>query len=96
MRKKEKLEAFVRSWKQKVPIEYISVDSAEANLIVDLRNEYIRKGLPTIIASYKATIKQRIDTEVILLSAIDCYSTKQKQARKHMKLSKLLNGMTKN
>ena len=67
--KKRKLEAFVRSWKQKVPIEYISVDSAEANLIVDLRNEYIRKGLPTIIASYKATIKQRIDTEVILLSA---------------------------
>ena len=25
--------------------------------------------MPTIIASYKATIKQRIDTEVILLSA---------------------------
>ena len=67
--KKKMLEAFVRSWMGKVPIECISVDNAELNFIEDLKADFKRKGLPPVIACYKATIKQRIDLEVILFSA---------------------------
>lgn len=67
--KKEKLKAFVRGWSTRVPIEYVSIDSAEANFINDLKSEFAREGLPPIISSYKATIKQRIDLEIVLLAS---------------------------
>lgn len=67
--KAAKLEAFIRSWSNKLPIECVAVDSAEMNFIRDLKAGFSMKGLPAVIASYKATIKERIDLEWILLSA---------------------------
>lgn len=67
--KKEKLKVFVQMWLSRgVPIEYISVDSAEQNYIYDLTAEFKRLGLPSIISSYKATIKERIDLVIILMA----------------------------
>lgn len=68
--KKEKLIAFVRSWLQRgVNIEFISIDSAEANFIEDIAATFKRLGFPPVIPSYKATIKQRIDLVIILLAS---------------------------
>jgi len=67
--KKQKLKDFVNLWRGKgVPIEYIAVDNQEINYIYDLKAEFYRTGYPPIIESYKATIIQRIDLQIILLS----------------------------
>ncbi len=69
--KTEKLKAFVKLWLQRgLNIEYIAVDSAETNYIRDLKAEFKAEGLPEVIASYKATIKERIDLNIILFSAL--------------------------
>ena len=69
--KTEKLKRFIRKWKALGAnyIENTIIDSAEQNYIQDLREEFKRDGLPEVIGSYKATIKERIDMNVILLSA---------------------------
>lgn len=48
-------------------IECIAIDSAEQNFIFDLRTLFKNYNLE-VISSYKATIKQRIDLLVILMS----------------------------
>lgn len=67
--KTQRLKEFVRMWIYKgcVP-DYIAVDSAEQNYIADLKQEFRKEGLPQVIGSYKATIKQRIDMNVVLLA----------------------------
>ncbi len=68
--KKERLKADIRRWLgMGYNIEYVAVDSAEQNFIVDLKSEFLREGLPPVIASYKATIKERIDLVILLLAA---------------------------
>lgn len=59
----------VRRWeKAGCNIEGVFVDSAEQNYIADLKAYFSMQGLPPIIGSYKATIKERIDLIIILLS----------------------------
>lgn len=61
--------AFVKSWLAKgANIEGVYVDSQEANYIRDLKTRFKTEGLPPIIPSYKATIKERIDMNIILFS----------------------------
>jgi len=45
------------------------IDSAEQNYIKDLKAEFYNIGFPEVIGSYKATIKDRIDMNIVLLSA---------------------------
>lgn len=68
--KTQRLIDFLRSCRQRgaTNIECVIVDSAEQNYIVDLRNEFRRLNLPPVIGSYKATIKERIDMGILLLS----------------------------
>lgn len=67
--KTQRLKEFVYKWRDKYVVpDYIAVDSAEQNYIADLRTEFRREGLPQVIPSYKATIKQRIDMNVVLLA----------------------------
>lgn len=68
--KTEKLKAFVQKSRAlgAYNIECIIVDSAEQNYIRDLQTEFSRLGLPPVIGSYKATIKERIDLGIILLA----------------------------
>ena len=49
-------------------IESVIVDSAEQNYITDLAAKFKRMGLPPVIGSYKATIKDRIDLVCLLMS----------------------------
>lgn len=60
--------AFLKRYKH-LNIKYVSVDSAEQNYITDLQTLF-KKIFPTIevISSYKATIKERVDLMIILLS----------------------------
>ena len=75
--KKERLKSFVVRTEEKIKrfnynlrttLEGISIDSAEGNFINDLKGEYMRVGI-TVISSYKATIKQRIDMNIVALSS---------------------------
>lgn len=67
--KTDKLKAFVQlALAKNLSIEYIAIDSAEENYIQDIRSEFAQLGLPDVIPSYKATIKERIDAMIILLS----------------------------
>lgn len=67
--KTEELISFVRLWLSRgANIEAISVDSAEANYIRDLKAKFISLRLPEVIPSYKATIKERIDLNIITFS----------------------------
>lgn len=71
--KKERLIAFVRMWLARgANIEYISIDSAEANFISDISTTFRALKLPPIIPSFKATIKERIDMGIILFSSGRC------------------------
>ncbi len=68
--KTEYLISFVRSYLNKgFNIEYISIDSAEANYITDLKTIF-RDLFPNVavVSSYKATIKQRVDLGIIMFS----------------------------
>jgi hypothetical protein len=68
--KKERLIAYIRLWRSRgANIIAVSVDSAEQNFIKDLKTEFLTLGLPEVIPSYKATIKERIDAIIVLLSA---------------------------
>jgi PBSX family phage terminase large subunit len=68
--KTEVLKAFCLKCKAAgMHINYIAVDSAEQNYINDLRAEFKREGLPDVIPSYKATIKERIDLLIVLMSS---------------------------
>lgn len=69
--KTERLMRFVKKWKGLGAryIENVIIDSAEQNYIRDLQTRFAREGLPEVIGSYKATIKERIDMNIILLSA---------------------------
>jgi hypothetical protein len=69
--KKEKLIAAIKHWQELgCNIEYVSVDSAEANFIKDLQSVF-KVVFPNIdvIPSYKATIKERIDMGIILFAS---------------------------
>ena len=69
--KTEHLKKFVRKWYGLGArnIENVIIDSAEQNYIRDLQAEFQQERLPEVIGSYKATIKERIDMNVILLSS---------------------------
>ncbi len=69
--KTERLKGFIRKWKGLGArfIENTIIDSAEQNYIQDLRETFAKEGLPEVIGSYKATIKERIDMNIILLSS---------------------------
>lgn len=68
--KKQRLIQFVKTWLQRgINISAISIDSAEQNFIRDLQSEFARLNLPPVVASYKATIKERIDFMIIMASA---------------------------
>lgn len=66
--KSQFLIAFIKRY-QHLNIKYVSVDSAELNYIQDLKALF-RQVFPHIqvIESYKATIKQRVDLGIIMLS----------------------------
>lgn len=69
--KTARLMKFVRKWQglgARV-IENVIIDSAEQNYIRDLQAKFAKERLPAVIGSYKATIKERIDMNVILLSS---------------------------
>ncbi len=68
--KTEILIAAIKRWKSWGAryIESVIVDSAEQNYIKDLQAKFKRLGLPPVIGSYKATIKQRIDLVCLLMS----------------------------
>ena len=75
--KKERLNSFIKrsetimrkfNYNLRSSLEGISVDSAEGNFINDLKGEYMVQGV-NVIASYKATIKQRIDMNIVALSS---------------------------
>lgn len=66
-KKQEMILSTVLRWKEKHPIECISVDSAEQNFIYDLKALFQPYGIE-VIGSYKATIKERIDLGISLLS----------------------------
>lgn len=70
-KKTEILEKFIRKWKALGArnIENVIIDSAEQNYIRDLQTKFSTKGLPEVIGSYKATIKERIDMNVVLLAS---------------------------
>ncbi len=66
--KTKHLIAFVKRYEH-LNVKYVSVDGAELNYIEDLKNLF-RKIFPHIqvVASYKATIKQRIDLGITMLT----------------------------
>ena len=66
--KTEELITFIKSHGDK-PIKFVAIDSAESNFIKDIRTLFAQI-FPhiAVIESYKATIKQRCDLMVILLS----------------------------
>lgn len=66
--KTQHLIAFIKRYKH-LNIRYVSIDSAELNYIADIRTMF-KTMFPHIevIASYKATIKQRVDLGIIMLS----------------------------
>ena len=67
--KTQRLKEFVYKWRDRYVVpDYIAVDSAEQNYIADLKMDFKRENLPPVIPSYKATIKQRIDMNVVLLA----------------------------
>ncbi len=69
--KTERIKAFIRKWKNLGArnIECVVIDSAEQNYIKDLKAEFYNIGFHEVIGSYKATIKERIDMNIVLLSA---------------------------
>lgn len=76
-KKRERLAAFIEranntikrfNYNLRGVLEGVSVDSAEGNFINDLKGLYMSKGI-RIIPSYKATIKQRIDMNIVALSS---------------------------
>lgn len=68
--KTEHLKRFIKKWQTlgATNIECIVIDSAEQNYIADLKADFARNGLPPVIGSYKATIKDRIDLVCLLMS----------------------------
>ncbi len=68
--KTERLMQAIRRWKGlgAKNIECTVIDSAEQNYIADLRSTFAALGLPPVIGSYKATIKERIDLVCLLMS----------------------------
>lgn len=68
--KTKRLIEFIEKWQRLGArnIECVTVDSAEQNYIKDLQGEFIRRNLPSVIPSYKATIKERIDLNILLFS----------------------------
>ena len=66
--KTQYLIAFVKKYRD-LNIKYVAIDSAELNYIQDLKALFA-KEFPDIqvIASYKATIKQRVDLGIIMFS----------------------------
>ena len=67
-KKRELLVNTVLFWRnQGRIIKCISVDSAEQNFIYDLKTVFKQYGID-VISSYKATVKQRCDLMIVLLS----------------------------
>lgn len=66
--KKSMMIATVLNWKSKGRnIICVSIDSAEQNYIMDMKKAFAPYGIQ-VVGSYKATIKERIDLMIILLS----------------------------
>lgn len=78
--KRKYILATVLNWNKVRPIKAISVDSAEQNFIIDLRSAFAPYGIQ-VISSYKATIKQRIDMIIVLLSLGMLYFNDTKEGR---------------
>ena len=70
-----------------LPIKYISIDSAEANFIRDLKSEFKNLGLPPVIESYKATIKDRIDMNIVLMSSVRTFFNSESEGAKRVYLA---------
>ena len=66
--KTKRIEAYTRLWNDRVPLECLAIDSAEQNFIRDISTDFKAKNLPPVICSFKATIKERIDMYIIMLS----------------------------
>lgn len=69
--KTKRLISYVEKWRGLgvKNIENVIVDNAELNYIEDLKAEFRRRNLPPVIGSYKATIKERIDMGILLMSS---------------------------
>jgi hypothetical protein len=67
--KTQKLDEYYLTCREKGPIECISVDSAEQNYIRDLQTYFWNKYRVPVVGSYKATIKERIDMNIILMAS---------------------------
>lgn len=65
--KRARLEAFIKQHKQTKYIECIAIDSAEGNFIMDMRGHLKALQIP-VRPSNKATIKERIDMNIVALS----------------------------
>lgn len=89
--KTQRLEAYTRLWCKRAPIECIAIDSAEQNFIRDIAFDFKSKGLPPVINSYKATIKERVDMYIILLSQ-GRVKTNSKDVVNAFRIAKWVNG----
>jgi hypothetical protein len=67
--KTQKLEEYYLICRERGPIECIVIDSAEQNYLRDLQAYFWNKYRIPVVGSYKATIKERIDMNVILMSS---------------------------
>ena len=77
-KKKQDILSKILEWQEKynIRIRCIAVDSAEQNFIYDLKVLFAPYGIQ-VIGSYKATIKERCDMLIVLLSHYRIKFTKQ-------------------
>lgn len=66
--KQTRLEAFIRRHMYNKYIECVAIDSAEQNFIIDMKSYFAKNLNMTIIPSNKATIKERIDMNIVAMS----------------------------
>jgi len=80
----------VSAWLSKnIAIEGVFVDSAEQNYITDLRAEFKQLNLPPVAGSYKATIKDRIDLLIVLMSSLRIKFNNTEQGRNALQAYKI-------
>ena len=88
--KTEMLKNTVSAWLSKnIAIEGVFVDSAEQNYITDLRAEFKQLNLPPVAGSYKATIKDRIDLLIVLMSSLRIKFNNTEQGRNALQSYKI-------
>jgi len=88
--KTEMLKNIINGWLSKrIAIEGIFVDSAEQNFIADLKTEFAQLKLPLIAGSYKATIKERIDLLIVMMSTLRIKFNNTEQGRNALQAYKI-------